>query len=240
MAGHSQFKNIQHRKNAQDRRRAKLFTKILREVALAARDGGADPVHNPKIRNALATARALNLPKDRIEKAIKQTDSAEDMQNYHDITYECFIPGGIAVIVKVLTDNRNRTTAEVRSAFNRHGGSLGETNSVSFMFDYLGIIHYDVAGISESEILETAVEVGAHDTTTEDEEHIVYTDPQDFNAVLNGLAEKFGHATEAYLGWRPHNPIFVKDEEQAASIDKLLESLEAIDEVQRTFTNYRS
>ena len=181
MAGHSKFKNIQHRKGAQDKKRAKVFTKLVREIITAAKIGGPDINNNPRLRSAITASRSQNLPKDRIDRALQQASDPTDTDDYTEIRYEGFLPGGIAIIVETLTDNKNRTVAEVRSAFSKHGGNLGETGSVSFMFDRVGRIDYSLDIASTDEIMESAIEGGANDVESSEDSHIIYTDIESFS-----------------------------------------------------------
>lgn len=235
MAGHSKFANIKHRKGAQDKKRAKLFTKLVRDIISAAKSGMPDPEQNPKLRNAIIAARAQNLPKERIEKAIASTDDSHE--NYTAMRYEGFISGGIAIIVEAETDNKNRTASEVRAAFNKFGGNLGETGSVSFMFDHLGIIKYPASAASSEEIFESAIEAGANDVSSDDEQHIIYTDVANFSEALEYMSEKYGPSEEAHIGWKAQNLIEV-DESKAETIMKLIDTLEDSDDVQEVFGNY--
>ena len=235
MAGHSKFKNIQHRKGAQDKKRAKLFTKLVRDIISAAKSGMPDPESNAKLRGAIIAARAQNLPKDRIDKAISQADS-DNSDNFTPMRYEGFAQGGIAVIVEAETDNKNRTAAEVRSAFTKHGGNLGETGSVSFMFDHLGVIKYEAKIASFEEIFEAAIEVGASDVESNEDEHIIYTDIQSFSDVLEFMSGKYGPSEEACIGWKPQNLVDI-DDEKGENLMKLIDALEDSDDVQQVFTN---
>lgn len=236
MAGHSKFKNIQHRKGAQDKKRAKLFTKLVRDIISAAKSGMPDPDMNPKLRGAVIAARAQNVPKERIDKAISQADSDNNSDNFSQMRYEGFVPGGVAVIVEAETDNKNRTAAEVRSAFTKHGGNLGETGSVSFMFDHLGIIKYEASTASNDEIFEAAIEAGASDVESSDDYHIVYTDIPSFSDVLEFMSDKYGASEEACIGWKPQNIVDI-DSEQAEKLMKLIDALEESEDVQQVFVN---
>jgi YebC/PmpR family DNA-binding regulatory protein len=182
MAGHSQFKNIMHRKSRQDAARASRFTRLVREVQVASRSGMPDPTHNPRLRSAIQAARAENVPKDNIERAIKRGQGA-DGEDYQEVRYEGYGPGGVAMIVEALTDNRNRTASDVRAAFTRFGGSLGETNSVSFQFDRVGQIRYRASAATADEMLEAAIEAGAEDCSSDDETHEIICGPDDLAAV---------------------------------------------------------
>jgi len=201
MAGHSQFKNIMHRKGVQDVKKAKIFNKLGREITVAAKMGLPDPAMNPRLRAAVIAARQKNMPKDRIDRAIK-SGTGGDAADYESIRYEGYGPGGVALIVEALTDNRNRTAPEIRTAFAKAGGALGETNSVSFMFQRLGVIAYPASVASADAMFETAAEAGADNVDSDDEEHEVTTTVENFSAVRDALEEKFGSATNAALEWR--------------------------------------
>jgi YebC/PmpR family DNA-binding regulatory protein len=237
MAGHSQFKNIMFRKGAQDKKRGKIFTKLIRELTTAARMGLPDPDANPRLRAAVLAARQANMPKDTVDRAIKRGAGAEAGDNYDEVRYEGYGPGGIAVIVEALTDNRNRTASEVRAAFTKSSGALGETNSVSFMFDRVGEIVYAAAAASADDMLEAAIEAGANDAESGDESHVVLSSVEDFNEVRDALEKRFGEAQSARLAWRPKtsSPI---DEDTATSLFKLLETLEDSDDVQNVYANF--
>ncbi len=238
MAGHSKFKNIQHRKGAQDKKRAKLFTRLVREILTAASNGQPDPNSNPRLRNAIITARAQNLPKERIERAINQASDPSLGDNYVDMRYEGFAPGGIAIIVEALTDNKNRTASDVRSAFTKYGGNLGETGSVSFMFDHVGIVQYPATIGSNDDVLESAIEAGAMDVESDEESHTIYTDIDSFIECQEFLTTKYGASEDPHIGWKPQNIITIDDKERAEKLLKLIDALEESDDVQRVFGNY--
>jgi YebC/PmpR family DNA-binding regulatory protein len=237
MAGHSQFKNIMHRKGKQDAKRGKVFTKLIREIMVSARSGLPDPSANPRLKAAIAAAKAQNMPKDTIERAIKRGSGGEEGANYEEVRYEGYGPGGVAIIVEALTDNRNRTASEVRSIFTKHGGSLGETNSVAFNFARKGLITYPAAAASAEAMFEAALEAGAEDVVSGDELHEVITSPDDFAAVRDALDAKFGGAESARLSWRPvvTTPV---DAEPAETLFQLIEALEDNDDVQTVSANY--
>ncbi|MBW7849617.1 MAG: YebC/PmpR family DNA-binding transcriptional regulator [Rhodospirillales bacterium] len=237
MAGHSQFKNIMHRKGAQDAKRAKAFTKLIRELTVAARSGLPDPAMNPRLRAAVQAAREANMPKDTMERAIKRGAGGADDANYEEVRYEGYGPGGVAIIVEALTDNRNRTASEVRAAFNKHGGSLGETNSVSFMFDRIGAIHYPAEAASAEAMFEAALEAGADNVESAEDGHEVTCAPDDLNAVREALEARFGPPGAARLDWRPQTTVPV-DGSNAETLLKLLEVLDDSDDVQRVQANY--
>ena len=237
MAGHSQFKNIMYRKGAQDKKRGKIFTKLIRELTTAARTGLPDPAANPRLRAAVLAARQANMPKDTVERAIKRGAGGEGGEAYEEVRYEGYGPAGIAVIVEALTDNRNRTASEVRAAFTKAGGALGETGSVGFMFDHIGEIVYPASAASGDDMLEAAIEAGAADVESDEERHTVYAAPEDFNSVRDALEERFGPADSARLGWRPKTTTAI-DDETAAGLFKMLETLEDSDDVQNVYANF--
>jgi len=237
MAGHSQFKNIMFRKGAQDKKRGKIFTKLIRELTTAARMGLPDPNANPRLRAAVLAARQANMPKDTVDRAIKRGAGADAGENYDEVRYEGYGPGGVAVIVEALTDNRNRTASDVRAAFTKASGALGETNSVSFMFDRVGEIVYPAPSASADDMLEAAIEAGANDVESGDETHVVLSSVDDFNAVRDALEQRFGEAQSAKLTWRPKTPSPI-DEETATSLFKLLDTLEDSDDVQNVYANF--
>ncbi|WP_029010370.1 YebC/PmpR family DNA-binding transcriptional regulator [Azospirillum halopraeferens] len=238
MAGHSQFKNIMHRKGAQDAKRSKIFNKLAREITVAAKGGLPDPAANPRLRAAILAARAQNMPRDRIDRAIKQgTPGGGDDANYEEVRYEGYGPGGVALIVEALTDNRNRTAAEVRSAFTKYGGSLGETNSVSFMFSRVGAVYYPASAASADAMFEAALEAGADNVESDENGHEVTTTVENFAAVRDALEEKFSGAESARLTWKPLNTV-APSEEAAASLLKLLDVLEDNDDVQTVEGNF--
>ncbi|MEM1401000.1 MAG: YebC/PmpR family DNA-binding transcriptional regulator [Pseudomonadota bacterium] len=236
MAGHSQFKNIMHRKGAQDAKRAKVFTKLIREIVVAAKIS-QDPDSNPRLRSALAAARAANMPKDNIARAIKKAEGGGEGTSFDEVRYEGYGTGGVAVIVDVLTDNRNRTAAEVRAAFNKFGGSMGETNSVSFMFDRLGEITYAADAADADGMFEAALEAGAQDVESSEEGHTVITAMDEFSAVRDALEERFGEAVGAGLTWRPQTTVAI-DEGSAETLFKLIDALNDNDDVQRVSANF--
>jgi YebC/PmpR family DNA-binding regulatory protein len=237
MAGHSQFKNIMYRKGAQDKKRGKVFTKIIRELTTAARSGLPDPAANPRLRAAVLAARQANMPKDTVERAIKRGAGGEGGDDYEEVRYEGYGPGGVAVIVEALTDNRNRTASEVRAAFTKSGGALGETNSVSFMFERVGEIAYPASVASADAMLEAAIEAGAQDVESDADGHVVISAPDDFNSVRDSLENSFGAADSARLVWRPKTSSSI-DEETAATLLKLIDTLEDSDDVQNVYANF--
>ena len=236
MAGHSKFKNIMHRKGAQDKKRSAAFSKLSREITVAAKSGMPDPDMNPRLRLAVNNAKAASMPKDNIQRAIDKA-SMGDADDYEEIRYEGYGPGGVALIVEALTDNRNRTASEVRAAFTKASGALGETNSVSFMFERVGEIVYPAATANADDMLEAAIEAGASDAESGDESHVVTSAVDDFNTVRDALEQRFGAAESARLVWRAKNSAPV-DEETATSLFKLLETLEDSDDVQNVYANF--
>lgn len=238
MAGHSKFKNIQHRKGAQDKKRAKVFTKLVREIITAAKIGGVDPVNNPRLRNSIIAARAQNLPKERIDRALAQATDPAGGDNYQETRYEGFLPGGIAIIVETLTDNKNRTVSDIRSCFSKYGGNLAETGSVSFMFDHVGKIVYPASIAESDKIMEDALEAGAIDIVSDALEHVIYTQIEEFSAAADSLAAKYGAPSDSEIEWKPQNSVVIDDEQQAAKLFKLIDALEESDDVQKVFGNY--
>jgi YebC/PmpR family DNA-binding regulatory protein len=236
MAGHSQFKNIMHRKGRQDAKRARMFTRLVREVQVAARSGLPDPAANPRLRSAIQAARAANVPKENIERAIKRGSGGEG-ENFEEVRYEGYGPGGVAIIVETLTDNRNRTAADVRTAFSKLGGSLGETGSVSFQFEHVGEIRYDASAADPEAMLEAAVEAGAQDCQSSEDGHEITCAADDLNAVREALEARLGPPEAAHLGWRPQASVPVGPD-QAETLFKLLETLDDSDDVQRVVANF--
>jgi YebC/PmpR family DNA-binding regulatory protein len=237
VAGHSQFKNIMHRKGAQDAKRARQFAKLIREITVSARQGLPDPATNPRLRAAMAAAREANMPRDTIERAIKKATGAGGGDDYAEVRYEGYGPNGVAVIVEALTDNRNRTASDVRSAFSKHGGALGETNSVSFVFTRLGVVQYPPDAASADAMLEAAIEAGADNAETGPEGHEVTCAIEDFFAVRDALEARFGPPAAARLDWRPTTTVTL-DEDSAASLLKLVDALEENDDVQNVYANF--
>jgi len=237
MAGHSQFKNIMHRKGAQDARRARQFARLIREITVAARQGLPDPATNPRLRAAITAARQANMPKDTVDRAIKKASGAGGGDDYVEVRYEGYGPAGVAVIVEALTDNRNRTASDVRSAFSKHGGALGETNSVSFMFNRLGVIRYPAAVASPDDMLEAAIEAGAENAESDSEAHEVTCPIEDFFTVRDALEARFGEPESAKLDWRP-TTLVTLDEDRAAGVLKLLDALDENDDVQNVYANF--
>ena len=237
MAGHSKFKNIMHRKGAQDKKRGKIFTKLIKEIIVATKSGMPDPAMNPRLRAAIQAAKSDNVPKDKIDAAIKRGSGETDGDNYDEIRYEGYGVGGVAVIVDVLTDNKNRSASDVRAAFTKHGGNLGETGSVSFMFDRVGEIIYAPDVADEEAMLEAAIEAGADDCETDsDDGHRIITAQDSLHEVSSALEAQFGEPKTSKLVWQPQNlnPI---DDEKASTLLKMIDTLEDSDDVQEVTTN---
>ena len=237
MAGHSQFKNIMHRKGAQDARRARQFAKVIREITVAARTGLPDPASNPRLRAAMTAAREINMPKDTIDRAVKKAAGAGAGDDYVEVRYEGYGPAGVAVIVEALTDNRNRTASDVRAAFSKHGGTLGETNSVAFLFSHVGIVTYPASAASEEAMLEAAIEAGADDAGSDPARHEVTCQTDAFFAVREALEARFGEPEAARIDWRPVTLVTL-DEERGMTMLRLIEALEENDDVQAVYANY--
>lgn len=237
MAGHSKWKNIQGRKNAQDAKRGKIFQKLSREIYIAAKNGGADSNSNAALRLVLDKAKAANMPNDNIERAIKKASTTTDQTNYDEITYEGYGPGGVAILVEALTDNRNRTATNVRVAFSRNGGSLGETGSVSYQFDRKGYLVIERNGLDTDEetMFEIILEAGAEDLETSDEVFEIYTAAEDFTAVRDTLEQNYTLA-QAELIMVPQTTIAL-DEEQQAQLERLIDKLEDDDDVSEVYTS---
>ncbi|MCX7296962.1 MAG: YebC/PmpR family DNA-binding transcriptional regulator [Hyphomicrobiales bacterium] len=236
MAGHSQFKNIMHRKGKQDKVRSKVFGKLAREITVAAKLGQPDPAFNPRLRAAILEARAENMPKDNIERAIKKASGSE-AESYDDMRYEGYGPGGVAVIVEALTDNHNRTASEVRSAFTKAGGNLGTTGSVAFMFDHVGVVEYDAKVADADAMLEAAIEAGAEDVTSDENGHQIFTTTETLRDVAKALEAKYGEARKAAMIWKPQNTVMLSDE-AGEKMMKLMQALDDDDDVQNVFANF--
>jgi YebC/PmpR family DNA-binding regulatory protein len=240
MAGHSQFKNIMHRKGRQDAQRAKIFTKLIREITTAARLGAPDANANPRLRAALIAARDANMTRDTIDRAIKRGSGAGADETYDEVRYEGYGPGGVALIVEALTNNRNRTAGEMRSIFTKHGGNLGESNSVSFMFDRLGEFRFPLTTGTADDVLEKAIDAGAEDVVSGEEPdgvHEIYCTQDTFNAVREALEKSLGQPSVAKLTWRPKTTTPV-DGEAAQTMLDLIAALEDNDDVQNVYANF--
>ncbi len=237
MAGHSKWANIKHRKAAQDAKRGKIYTKLAREITVAAREGGGDPEFNPRLRAAIEKAKKFNMPKENIERAIKRGTGEIAGEIYEEVTYEGYGPGGVAIIVKCLTDNRNRTASEVRHAFSKHGGNLGTSGCVSWMFERKGVITVPAEKYDEDTVMMAAIEAGADDVVREDGQFVIYTQPQDLEDVRKAILDAGIEIEEAKLDLIPQNTTRVEGE-TALKVLKLLEVLEDLDDVQEVYSNF--
>ena len=237
MAGHSKYKNIMHRKGAQDKKRAKIFSRLGREISVSVKTGGLDPESNTRLRSAITEAKALNMPKDNIERAMKKGDGNDPDLNYEEVRYEGYGPDGIAIIVETMTNNKNSTAAEIRSIFSKSGGNLGENGSVSFGFKRLGAITLEKKIASEEELFEFAIECGSKDLESNDEEHIIYCDQIDLQHLNKKIISKFGQTTSSKLIWKSDNTMEV-EKETAEKLFQLLNSLEENEDVQSVFSNF--
>ena len=236
MAGHSQYANIMHRKGKQDARRSKMFSKLSKEITVAARLGAPDPAFTPRLRLAIQAAKAQSVPKDNIERAIKKATGG-DGAGFEEIRYEGFGPGGVGVIVEVLTDNRNRAAGEVRAAFSKNGGNLGEHGSVALMFDRVGAVEYAASISPEDAVLDAAIDAGASDVESGSDVHVVYTAVDDVARVAGELEKRYGEAASVRLIWKPQNSIEVSGD-PAATLMKMLDALDDCDDVQNVYANY--
>jgi YebC/PmpR family DNA-binding regulatory protein len=237
MAGHSKWKQIKHYKAATDAKRGALFTKLIREITMAAKLGGGDPSGNPRLRLAIDTARGSSMPKENIERAIKKGTGELEGVNYQEVTYEGYGPAGVALLIDAVTDNPTRTVAEVRSKMTRLGGNLGTPNSVAWMFEKKGQIYVDASTIDEDTLMERALDAGAEDVAREDERFLVSTPPHDFHTVQDGLTQSGVKISEAELAMVPKNTVKI-DSEAAKSLFKLLETIEDLDDVQKVWANF--
>lgn len=234
MSGHSKWATIKHAKGLADAKRGKIFTKFIKEISIAARMGGGDPNSNPRLRTVIIKARAANMPKDNIERAIKKGTGEDGATAYEELVYEGYAPGGVAVMVEVLTDNHNRAAADVRNIFTKHGGNLGSTGSVSRMFQRKGTIEFDAEKVNEDDVMEVALEAGADDVNNEDGVITVTTTPDAFSAVADALNEKGFESLSADVGMVPDAYTAV-DKETAAKVQKLIDRLEDNDDVQNVY-----
>lgn len=237
MAGHSQFKNIMYRKGAQDKLRAKIFSRLAREITVAVKTGGSDASSNPRLRLAIQNARSENMPKDNIERAIAKGNQTNDTSNYEEVRYEGFGPGSVAIIVEALTDNRARTAPAVRSYFAKNGGNMGETGSVTFNFERIGFIEYPLSVATPDAMFETALDAGASDVETTEDKHEITCTPDDLAAVRDALEAKFGTANVARLDWKPLVETPITDLETAQKFVKFLSVFDEDDDVQRVIHN---
>jgi len=238
VSGHSKWSTIKRKKGANDAKRGKIFTKLIKEITIAARMGGGDPDGNPRLRSAIIAAKAENMPKDNIERAIKKATGDLEGAAYEEILYEGYGPGGVAVLVETMTDNKNRTVADVRHFFAKSGGNLGESGCVAWMFDKKGSIVIDREGVDEEELMEIAIEAGAEDVIEEESTFQILTEPDDFNAVVEALEAKGITYAEAAISMVPKNTVEVTDEKTARSLLKLLDNLEDNDDVQKVHANF--
>ena len=236
MAGHSQFKNIMHRKGRQDAARSKLFSKLAREITVSAKLGLPDPDMNPRLRAAILAARAENMPRDNIERAIRKAQGG-DTESYDEVRYEGYGPGGVAVIVEALTDNRNRTASDVRAVFAKNGGNLAETGAVSFMFDHVGLVEFAREVANADTMFEAALEAGADDVVSSESGHEIYVGQERLRDVAKALEAKFGEPRKAALVWKPQNTLPLQDLE-GEKLLRLIESLEDHDDVQHVYANF--
>ena len=238
MAGHSHWAQIKHKKAKIDAQRGKLFSRLIREITVAARLGGGNPEFNPRLRTAIEQAKKANMPLDTIERAIKKGTGELEGETFEEVIYEGYAPEGVAVMVLTTTDNRNRTTSEIRHAFTKHGGSLGTSGCVSYLFDKKGYIEVPAEGITEEEIFEKAIEAGAEDIQTGQEVHVIYTSPEELYEVKENL-EKMGVPVEkAQVSWIPNTSVSIEDADKARKVLKLIEALEELDDVQQVIANF--
>jgi len=236
MAGHSKWANIQHRKGKQDAKRSKMFSKLSKEITVAAKMGAPDPDFNPRLRLAIQAAKAQSMPKDNIDRAIKKSTAADEA-NFEVIRYEGFGPGGVGVIVEALTDNRNRAAGDIRAVFGKNGGNMGETGSVSFMFDLVGYVEYPAGAASEDEMLEAAIEAGAEDVQSSKDGHEIYCSFDSLAEVAAALEKKFGEPETAKPMWKPQNTIEISGD-KAETMMNLMDALDDCDDVQNVYANF--
>jgi len=236
MAGHSKFKNIMHRKGAQDKKRSNLFSKLSREITVAAKMGTPDPDMNPRLRLAVNNAKAQSMPKDNIQRAIDKAAGGDD-ENYEEVRYEGYGPAGVALIVETLTDNRNRTASAVRAAFSKHGGNLGTAGAVSHGFERLGLIEYPASAGNEEKVLEAAIEAGAMDVESSEDGHTIWTEMEALHEVAGALEQSLGEAESVKLAWKPNLTVEL-DEKDAGTLLKLVDVLDDDDDVQTVWGNY--
>jgi YebC/PmpR family DNA-binding regulatory protein len=238
MSGHSKWHSIRHKKGATDIKRGKIFSRINKELMVAARMGGGDPSANPRLRQAIASAKAENMPKDNIERAIKKGTGELEGVNYEECIYEGYAPGGVAVLVEVMTDNKNRTAADVRYIFSKQGGNLGEAGCVAWMFDKKGLIVFEQELVDEDKILEVALEAGADDVVTSEDQYEVHTELAAFESVKQAFDDQELQYTMAEITMMPQNTVKVDDEAQAAQVLKLMDAIEDADDVQKVYANF--
>ena len=238
MSGHSKWSTIKHKKSAQDAKRGKLFTKLIREIMVAARLGGGDPEANPRLRSAIAAAKAANMPKDNIERAIKKGTGELEGEKYEEVVYEGYGPGGVAVMVEAMTDNRQRTVADVRHIFSKRGGSLGEPGSVAWMFEKKGLIVVEKSKVDEDTVMAAALDAGAEDLKEQDSEWEIYTAPEEFENVRAALEAAGIPMLSAQVSMVPKTVVEVSDQKTAEQVLKLMEALEESDDVQNVYANF--
>ncbi len=238
MSGHSKWSTIKHKKAAQDAKRGKIFTKLIKEITVAARLGGGDPAANPRLRAAISAAKNANMPKDNIERAIKKGTGELEGVSYEDVTYEGYGPGGVAVLVETITDNRQRTVAEVRHIFAKRGGSMGEPGSVAWMFSKKGLIVVEKDKVDEETLMEIALEAGADDLEEQESEWEIVTAPEHFSKVKEALESRNIPILSADITMVPQNTVRVEDEQKASQLMKLMEALEDNDDVQHVYANF--
>ena len=238
MSGHSKWHSIRHKKGATDVKRGKIFSRINKELMVAARMGGGDPSANPRLRQAIASAKAENMPKDNIERAIKKGTGELEGVNYEEHVYEGYAPGGVALLIEVMTDNKNRAAADIRYVFNKRGGSLGEAGCVAWMFDKKGLIVFEQELVDEDKILEVALEAGADDVITTEDQYEVHTELASFESVKQAFDDQELQYTMAEITMMPQNTVQVDDEAQAAQVLKLMDAIEDADDVQKVYANF--
>ncbi len=238
MSGHSKWSTIKRKKGANDAKRGKIFTKLIKEITIAAKMGGGDPEGNPRLRSAITVAKGENMPKDNIDRAIKKGTGDLDGAAYEEILYEGYGPGGVAVLVETMTDNKNRTVADIRHFFTKSGGNLGESGCVAWMFDHKGTLSVDKTGINEEDLMDLALEAGAEDVVEEDDTFQIITTPESFNEVVEQLEQGEVQVFDASLSMIPKNTIEVTEEKTARSLLRLLENLEDHDDVQKIHANF--
>ena len=238
MSGHSKWHSIRHKKGATDAKRGKIFSRINKELMVAARMGGGDPSANPRLRQAIASAKAENMPKDNIERAIKKGTGELEGVNYEEHVYEGYAPGGVALLIEVMTDNKNRAAADIRYVFNKRGGSLGEAGCVAWMFDKKGLIVFEQELVDEDEVLEVALEAGADDVITTEDQYEVHTELAAFESVKQAFDDQELQYTMAEITMMPQNTVKVDDEAQAAQVLKLMDAIEDADDVQKVYANF--
>jgi len=237
MAGHSKWKQIKHYKAATDAKRGALFTRLIREITMSAKQGGGDPTGNARLRTAIENAKASNLPKDNIDRAVKKGTGELEGVDFQEVLYEAYGPGGVAIMIQAVTDNPTRTVADVRYKLSRNGGNLGSTNSVAFMFDRRGQLFLDATKLDEDAAMEAALEAGAEDLTRDEDQYVVTTQPSELHAVREALEQRGVHVREAELAWVPQNTVRVEGD-AAHQLVKLLDALDEIDDVQKVDANF--